>query len=139
MIFFLKRYFNFFTSPKSKEAKDLIAKFLSISPEKIKTVVENYQVNLSFEASGKMLQEAFWFDLFLYLEKQYEKYKKIAEADDGDVLVLIKKGKEFFERWRKGNKSLEDYLEIYVDKNTLEYEFLRDLIVQQQNLGKTRS
>jgi hypothetical protein len=129
---FLKRYFNFFTSPKSKEAKDLIVKYLSITPENIKTLVKNYQVNLSFEASGEMLQGIFWFDLFLYLEKQFEKYKKIAEINHGDVLMLIQKGKEFFERWRKGDISLQDYLESCVDKNTPEYEFLRDLIVQQQ-------
>lgn len=72
------------------------------------------------------------------LEKQFEKYKKIAEADHGDVLMLIQKGKEFFERWREGTIPLEDYLEIYVDKNTPEYEFLRDLIVQQQEFVNSK-
>ena len=37
---------------------------------------------------------------------------------------------------RKGTIPLEDYLEIYVDKNTPKYEFLRDLIVQQHDFKK---
>jgi hypothetical protein len=60
------------------------------------------------------------------------KYKKIAEVDHEDVFKLIQKGKDFFQRWKNGMIPLANYLSMCENKSSEEFEFLEDLIVQQQ-------
>lgn len=129
---FLKRFFNLSASAKSNKAKDLLTTYLTISQNSIKTEVKNYSVNLWFLISDIRIQGAFIFELFTKLEEKFNEYAKVADTVHHEILVMIQKAKGFFERWNNGQLSLEEYLELYVDKNSQEYEIICDLIGQQE-------
>ncbi len=134
---FLKSYFNLFSSDRSKVAKDLLVKYLTVFPGNIKMNVKDYMVNLTYSISEIAIDGAFWFNIFKYLEEQFVSYKKITEVGHQDILELIQKARDFFDPWKQGQIALDKYLDRIIDNTTEEFQFITSLIAYQQELVHT--
>ena len=119
----LKSYFNHSSVEENKDM-DKLRYYLQISKEKFKIRIKDFELDLSFLIADIDLTGYHCYRIYDHLEKQFHHYQEIAEVDANDILQIIKKGIEFFKKWKNGKIMLDDYIDNYVTNTAKKQELV---------------